>query len=207
VAGSILTHPEQLTARYDRALLRALSASWRGDPTGRTAFLAGVRTGVQADTKKVRIIGRTLITLSSSSGTIPVTVTNDTDQSVIVGLLVRPRVPTRLTTTTPAPISIGPGRKATIRVPAMAYANGITQVEVRLMTAAGVPYGPPVTLRVNAASFGTAGVSILLGLVIILFTAAGVRNIRRLLAARRHLWRGNGRGRTEPATADEKVQA
>ncbi len=126
------------------------------------------------------MIGRRLITLSSNHGTIPLTVSNELDQSVRVQPVVRPKVASRLSITPPEIVTIRPGAKSTFRVEAEAAANGITQVDVQLRSAGGRAFGPPISLKVNATSYGNVGLAVVGAAVLLLFVAAAVRNVKRI---------------------------
>jgi hypothetical protein len=205
--ASVLTQPGTITSQYDSALLRAQSSAWRDDRTAGRAYVRKLRSDVLADLGKVRVIGRDLVTLSSNSGTIPVTVTNDLAQSVTLRLALTPKVPSRLRVAAPEPIRIGPGRKTTIKMPAVAYTNGLNQVDVQLLTPDGVPYGPATNLRVNATSYGNVGLVVVFGAGLLLLVAAGLRNIGRVrrARARARAARATPSGRGE--RTDQKVQA
>jgi len=206
---SVLTQPEAVTELYDAALLRAQSSSWRGDQAATAAYLAMLRGDVLADLSKVRVIGRDLVTLSSKSGTIPVTVTNELTQPVRIRLSLAPKVPSRLRVATPDAIRIGAGRKTTIKVPAVAYANGLTVLDVQLLTPDGQAYGPATSLRVNATNYGNLGLVVVVGAGVLLLVAAGLRNVVRLRRARARRRGGGGPSIDQPigaTRADEKVQ-
>jgi hypothetical protein len=205
---SVLARPEAVTERYDAALLRALWSGWRANLAPARSYLTSLRNNIAAERNKVRVIGRDLVTLSSKSGTIPVTVTNETTQPVSLRLALLPKVPSRLEVGPPQGIRIGAGRKITVKVPAAASANGLTPVDVQLQTPDGQPYGPRTTLRVNATNYGNVGLAVVLAAGLLLFVAGIVRRLRR----RR---RGQSGGDPDPlagmvpqtARTDEKVQA
>jgi hypothetical protein len=207
----VLTRPEAVTERYDAALLRALSSSWRGNLTPARSYLTGLRSQLTAERNRVRVIGRDLVTLSSRTGTIPVTVTNETNQSVTLRIALLPKVPSRLEVGAPQQVRIGAGRKITVKVPAVAYANGLTPVDVQVQTPDGRAYGPRTTLRVNATNYGSVGLVVVFGAGLLLFVAGLVR---RLLRRRRRPGEGEA-GDRDPLTGmspqtvrtDEKVQA
>jgi hypothetical protein len=122
------------------------------------------------------------VTLSSTSGTIPVTVDNGLDQPVVLGIDVVPSVATRLRVEPVKPVTIGAHRKQTFEIAAQATANGITRVDVQLVTQAGTRYGPVVPLRVNATNYGRVGLIVVIAAAAVLFVAAALRNIQRYRA-------------------------
>jgi len=207
--AELLESPGQPLADYDTAVLGALSSAWRQAPQEGARFLRRLAGQVRSHRSKVHIIGRGLVTLSSASGTIPVTVSNELDQPVVVRLRAVPRVASRLRVTGPAPVTIGARRKQTIEVAALAAANGITTVDVQLMTPSGTRYGPVVPVRVNATNYGSLGTGVVLFAAGLLVAAAALRNIRRFRAA--HRAQPTATTAAEPhggrASADEKVEA
>ncbi len=126
------------------------------------------------------MIGRDLVTLSSTRGTIPLTVSNELGQAIRVQPVLRPRVDSRLKVENPALLTIGAGRKTTVKVPAEAASNGITQVDVQLLDATGEPFGETTQLRVNVTSFGKVGLIVLIAAGSVLFGTAILRNVRRI---------------------------
>jgi hypothetical protein len=203
--------PARRLAGYDSAVLSSLSSAWRQAPGDGQRFVDRFAQVVKRDSAKVHIIGRGLVTLSSTSGTIPVTISNGLGQSVVVGLDVIPKVASRLQIVPPEPITIGPGRKTTIKVPAQAAANGITRVDVQLKTTAGSAYGPVVPVRVNATNYGTVGLIVVVVAAALLFVAAALRNIRRYRAGHRRTAAASPAGSQAPGQAttptDAKIQA
>ena len=181
---SVLVGGGTLVDQHESAVLRAASVVWTADPSGARAYLRAVRQWVRGDRDKVRVIGRSLVTLSGSRGTIPITVSNGLPQAVRVRPTISPLVPGRLRARSPELLTIAAGRKATVRIPAEAGANGITRVVVELRDAAGNPYGPPTYLRVNVTNYGSVGLIVVLGGGGLLFAVAIVRNIRRVQRAR-----------------------
>lgn len=176
----LLARPGPLETDYLGALFGSISTAWRDNRVAGRDYAGQVVDRINGDMGEVRILGRTLVTLSSTRGTIPLTVENALEQSIKVRPVLRPLVGSRLTVTNPGLITIGAGRKQTFQVPAEASANGITQVEVQLLDATGQPFGPATQLRVNVTSFGKVGLIVLIAAGSVLFGTAIVRNVRRV---------------------------
>lgn len=202
---SILTDPGAYTSRVDvpAALLRAESTAWRGHRRARNAFRNEVAVDLREQRRRVHIISRG-VTLSSRTGTIPVTVANDLDQAVVVGLSLRPRNTSRLEVRPPPAVRIEAGRKATIPVPARAVANGIVVVDTQLRAADGSPYGVARPIEVRATNYGAFAVVVVGAAGGLLFLTAGLQIARRVRAHRRSRDRPGG---GSPAPAGEKVGA
>jgi hypothetical protein len=169
---------------YSDAALRAASATWTTNPKGATAYLRGLANLVHANSDKVRVVGRSVLTLSSSHGNIPLTLANDLAEPVRVRAVIHALVTDRLRTQPSDLVTIAPGRKVPVRIPAQATVNGITRVEVDLLDAAGDPFGRSTELRVNVTNYGSVGLIVVLGGGGLLFAAAILRNVRRVRRAR-----------------------
>ncbi|WP_156869719.1 DUF6049 family protein [Sporichthya polymorpha] len=176
----LFARPGGLETTYTGALFSAVSTAWRTNRSGGRDYALAVSDRISSDIDQVQVIGRDLVTLSSTRGTIPLTVSNQLDQAIRVRPVLRPRVGSRLSVTNPDLITIGAGRKQTVRVPAEASSNGITQVDVQLLDAAGNPFGDTTQLRVNVTSFGKVGLIVLIAAGSVLFGTAILRNVRRL---------------------------
>jgi hypothetical protein len=123
-------------------------------------------------------------TFSSRSGTIPVTVANELDQEVEVVLRLDPQTP-RLRVDPVEAFTIGPKSKRQIPVSASAVASGPVVVDAQLHTPGGAAYGQPVPLQISITQYGTVALYITAVAAGVLFLAAGVRVLRRVVSARR----------------------
>ena len=124
-------------------------------------------------------------TFSSRSGTIPVTVANELDPGGRGRAAARPADPAPARRARSRPFTIGPQSKLQIPVPASAVASGPVVVDAQLHTAGGAAYGQPVPLRISITQYGTVALYITAVAAGVLFLAAGVRVLRRVVAARR----------------------
>jgi hypothetical protein len=184
--ANVMVSPGKLIDNYTAAALRAASSAWIPDPSGARDYLQELRDDVRGDQGKVRIIGRSLVTLSSSHGTIPITISNGLSQAIAVRPEIRSLVPGRLRTGAPDLVTIPAGRKKSVQIPAEATANGIARLEVELLDAAGNSFTTPLPLRVNVTNYGSVGLIVVIGGGGLLFTIAVLRNIRRVRAARQN---------------------
>jgi hypothetical protein len=128
-----------------------------------------------------------LVTLTGSSGSVPITVSNelDTPVQVAISAVADPHLEVRrgahVTRT------INPHTQVPVDVRVTALTRGIATLTVSLLTPGpgGRPYGPPVVLRVNSTAYGLEAVLITGGATVVLFIGAGIRLGRRARAARR----------------------
>jgi hypothetical protein len=180
----LLAKPGTFVDSYSQAVLLAASATWAGNPKGAGSYLRSLTNDLHTTAGKVRVVGRSVVTLSSSHGTIPLTLANDLDQAVRVRAIIRADVPGRLRTQPSDLVTIAPGRKVPVQLSAQAGVNGITAVKVYLLDAAGNTFGGYSALRVNVTNYGSVGLIVVLGGGGLLFATAIVRNVRRVRRAR-----------------------
>lgn len=201
IAG-VLVERGRLVEDHETAVLRAASSSWIGNGRARD-YVRGVRQWVRSDLGKVKVIGRDLVTMSGSRGTIPITVSNGLSQAIAIRPTIVPLISGRLRARSPELLTIAPGRKKEVRIPAEAGVNGITRVAVELRDAEGNRYGEAIFLRVNVTNFGSVGLIVVLGGGGLLFAVAIARNIRRI---RRHRARGRGGSQTTDRAAEDRSE-
>jgi len=185
--SGVLTNSADLTSSYRNALLRAESSAW-ANGQGRVTvaggrYLAGLRRGLDSQQDKIRILSRGTVTLSSKSGTIPVTIANDLEQPVTVQLALRARVSSRLHVDNPPPFRVDAKSRETVEVKASAVANGIVIVDAVLTNPRGERIGSISQFNVRATNFGRVGFFIIGGAIALLFISIvfrlGRRHMRR----------------------------
>jgi len=208
--ANVMVSPGKLIDNYTAAAQRAASSAWIPDPAWCPGLTAGAAATTCAVTRaKLRIIGRSLVTLSSSHGTIPVTVSNGLSQAVQVRPQIRSLVPGLAAHRHPR-IAHHHGRaQESVQIPAEAAANGISRLEVVLLDAAGQTRSPRrCRFGVNVTNYGSVGLIVVIGGGGLLFTVAVVRNIRRVRAARQNRRAADGAAGAGAAPGGEqKVQA
>jgi hypothetical protein len=185
--SGVLTNSTDLMSSYRSALLRAESSAW-ANGRGRVSvagarYLAALRRSFDGQQDKVRILSRGTVTLSSKSGTIPVTIANDLEQPVTVQLALRARVSSRLHVDNPPPFRVDAKSRETVEVKASAVANGIVIVDAVLTNPRGERIGPIAQFNVRATNFGRVGFFIIGGAIALLFISIvfrlGRRHMRR----------------------------
>jgi hypothetical protein len=204
VFASLLSNPDNIDASLRRALFRAASYSWRGFGDEAQRFVDVEQRTVDGQIGKVHLVNSSVtrgshreinVNLSGSKGTFPLTIANELDQSVRVGIVVTSanrsdlridQIQTRL---------LGPGVKATFQINASAQQNGLIRAEAQVISAAGQPVGRAQDLVIQAAQFGSVGWILVGAAIALLFGTSAVRIYRRIRSERR-----NPSG---PASADE----
>jgi Family of unknown function (DUF6049) len=196
----VLSAPDPTEHAYTAARLRAESAAWRradGEPgvtaAGRS-YLRRVAANLTALRGKVSIVSGGTVTLSSHTGTIPVTVRNELPQPVSIQVFVDSTREDRLQVEQPDLAVVPAGGVAQISVRAEAVANGLVEVRAQLHNEGGEPISDTQSIRVQVTNYGTLGSVIIAAATALLFISATTRIVRRSFAGRR-------RRATRPATA------
>ena len=180
--AAVVTDPA-LVAEVTRTAPTRLLGSWfRARSQVRTALTDIVDDQVSALTASVRVVSSGSITVSGTSGTIPITVENVGPTAVTVGLQLS-ATPSQLFTADPVePFTIAPARRTSVEVTAQVAASGPIPVVIRLVTAQGDAFGEPGLLVVESAAYANAArVLVQLALAALLLAVAvhGVRRARR----------------------------
>jgi hypothetical protein len=118
---------------FRRNLLVAESSDWRPDEVrGRgRAYIRAVTSGIRSVYRRVHV-GTTPVTLTARRGTIPITVTNDSDERVTVVLrLTSPKVDLPKASD---PFVLEPRRRTTQLLPVGTRATGTFPIQVEVLT-------------------------------------------------------------------------
>jgi hypothetical protein len=192
---NLLTAPENLDENMQRALLRSASNGWRGYADEAKQF-AAIETGsVNQQLGKVRLVNSSVdqglrreikVNLAGSQGTFPLTITNELNLSVRVGIVVTPANRTDLRIAPLQTLILPPKQKATYRIKASAEQNGLIRANAQVITASGRPVGKPQELVIEAAQYGSVGWVLVGAAVALLFGTSFVRIYRRVRTERRN---------------------
>jgi hypothetical protein len=126
------------------------------------------------------------VNLSGSKGTFPLTIANELDQSVRVGIVVTSANRSDLRIDQIQIKLLGAGQKATFQINASAQQNGLIRAKAQVQTAAGQPVGRAQELVIQAAQFGSVGWILVGAAVALLFGTSAVRIYRRIRSERRN---------------------
>ena len=175
--------------QFDDDLLRLFSSAWRGDPAGAFAARGKLDAALKHTMQKVRIATQpdSLITLTGSSGTVPVTVSNELDTPVRVTVVASADPHLEVRRGGRVTLTIRAHTQVPVDVRVSARTRGIATLRVGLYTP-GIgarPYSPAVQLRINSTAYGLEALLITGGATAVLFVGAGVRLVRRARAARK----------------------
>jgi hypothetical protein len=179
--AALLAGDDTIDELLAKSALLASSYRARSRPE-RAAALALRQTGdVQGVLRQVHIDGPTFVTMSGEEGTFQITVVNDLDQAVNVGIRARTGSED-LVIGSPDPISLGPGQRSSVRLVAEARNIGVHSVRLVPTTRDGTPLGNATEFSVRSSQVGLVIWLIMGAGAAVLVAAAGVRVVRRLRA-------------------------
>jgi hypothetical protein len=183
VFTSVLDDPTGIVQPFSEALLRTESAAWRSEPARGTELLASVSGGIQSQVDRVRVLSEGQITFSGDTGKVPVTITNELDRSVTVGLVLRGYPSLRLSSDASMGIRIEPGKLASVEIDARVVGGEPLPVEVQLLSPDGVDYGTPARITLVSTAYARAASYVVVAafVAIVIFVIVGVT--RRIHAA------------------------
>jgi len=182
--AAIVDNPAGLTEPFAAAILRAQSSAWRSEPDVAGALVRSIRTEINQVINNVRVLSEGNITFSGDVGRVPITIANDLDQSVTVGLRLIGQPSSRLVSADTTSIQIEAGRKASVDVDARVIGGEPLSVSVQLLTPDGEKYGVPTTIQVNSTAYARAASWVVIAAFIALAIFVIVGVTRRVYHAR-----------------------
>lgn len=174
---------DRLVLPLRQGIWRAESVALRSRPARSRELLARSRDRLGELRDRIRVASRGPFTLTSSAGTVPVTIANDLDQAVTVQVRIDGRNQARLTTVGTSMRTIPPGGRPTVDVLVETRGSGTIPVDVTLLASGGQRLGPPVQLTVRSTAYGRVAVGITGAAFGVLLLAIGVRLVRRAVRA------------------------
>ena len=184
---SIIDDPTGISEPYSAALLRAESAAWRADPPGGRALITKITDQLAADISLVHVLSKGTITFSGDSGRVPVTIINDLDRSVTVGLTLKGQPPLRLESDSLTGIRIDAGKMASVDITARVVGGDPLSVDVQLLDGEQNAYGKPAVITLASTAYARAAAWVVAAafVAILVFVVFGVtRRIRKAQAGR-----------------------
>ncbi len=132
------------------------------------------------DPGKIVVRSAQQFVMSSPTGTLPVTINNETELPVTTLLRFRSDAPQRINVPDSEPVTLQPGQSHTLSIAPEASANGVTLVHGQLATVSGRGFGPEVTMEISATSFGRVGwiIIVVSGAVVLGGTALRIKTVR-----------------------------
>jgi len=186
VLGQLLRSTNDARQGLIGIALEAVSSHARRDPARARAEVLATNTAMRARLAKVSVIGTDFVTLSGGSGTLTVTLVNDLDQPITVGIEPRSSSPD-VRIHTPEPLEMAPGQRTVLRLKATASTIGVHEVTLTPVTSEGTELGTPLTFSLRTSQVGRLIWGVLVGGGALLV----VMILRRILRGlREHRWRG-----------------
>jgi len=184
--AAILTPGDPSARAFDDGILRTLSSAWRSDPGTAYEFRQRVNDALATTMKKVHIASApdSFVTLTSHSGTVPVTVANDLDTPVHIGVAISSQHLQvsrggRVTELIPA------HRQIAVDVRATARTSGVFPLQVELLTPDFDKVYDKTQLFVRSTAYGAVAILITALATGVLLLAVVIRLGRRARAASR----------------------
>ncbi|GAA4932004.1 hypothetical protein EV188_103533 [Actinomycetospora succinea] len=166
------------------AILRSLSAAWRGDPAVQDAQVGAVERQVGDLRAAVRVVQPSgSYSLGTNDAPLLLTVENRLPVAVRVQVVLEPTNGLR---TAPLPVVTVPAfGSRQVQVEVEVTRAGQFQVDAQARTPGGEPLGPTARLLLRSTAYGTITVWLTASAAVVLVILASVRIARRVLAARR----------------------
>ena len=139
---------------------------------------------IDADIGQLYVVPRDAITLSGDRGLVPVTVANDFDQPVVIGVSLQGNPTARLDAAPVSGIRIEPGRKASLEVDVRIVGSEPLPVTVQLIDAEGRAYGDPVSVELRTTAYARAALWFAVAAAVILVLLVVFDIVRRARSRR-----------------------
>jgi hypothetical protein len=186
VLGQLLRSTNDAEHGLTGIALEAVSLHARRDPARARQQILDTNATMQSRLARVSVLGTDFVTLSGGSGTLTVTLVNELDQPITVGI--EPRVSSSdVRIETPEPLEMAPGQRTVLRLHANASSIGVHEVTLTPVTADGDELGTSLTFNLRTSQVGRLIWVVLVGGGVLLVVMI-LRRIRRGL--REHRWRG-----------------
>jgi hypothetical protein len=191
------------TRVFDTALLRLTSTAWRGR-TGKAApQVKQIDSTVTARTNAISVTSEER-TLAGKNGIVPISIRNDLDDEVTVGVKITSGDRKLLMIGTyDTTVTISPGKTRPLEIPMTASGGGQTTVKVQLTSVGGARYGVPAEVAVQTTGYGAIVLVIVGAALTVMLAAVLLRVLRRHT---RRPARGRRAGSTGPQAVPEPVQ-
>jgi Family of unknown function (DUF6049) len=177
--------PGPVKQAYAEALVRAQSAAWRTEPGTGAALLTAISSELNTQIDQVRPISSGTITFSGDAGNVPVTLANDSDSVVNVGLSLIGVPSSRLESVPKTGIVIEPGQKISLEIPVRIVGGDPLPTKVQLLTPKGQAYGTSATIVLGSTAYARAAGWVVVAAfgAIAIFVVVGIT--RRIVQARK----------------------
>lgn len=176
----LLANVNDVVSRLTGAALQATSYAARDRPRASAASALRLSETAEGVLDDVAVFGTEFVTLSGGSGTLTVTLVNDLEQPVTLGVEVRSREDVRAES--PEPVELGPGQRATLRLPIVSE-EGVHDVDLQPVTSAGNAVGEPFSFVLRTSQVGRLVWFVMAGGALV-FAVTLLRRVRQRLRER-----------------------
>lgn len=136
-----------------RSVASLLGVRWRGMADTGVEIAQALASGFRDDIAAITVMGPGSVTLSSSQGAFPLTISNGSRESVSVGVELRTSNPA-LDLPDQDPVEIAAGERLTLTVDVDLAQQNATIVTAQLLTPDGEPFGEASEFNVRSSSVG-----------------------------------------------------
>ncbi len=186
VLAGLAVEGDDLAARTDRTSTGLLSTAWRTDRAEGLRAATGALGRVRAELGRLAVEGPPAITLSSAEGSFPLTVSNDTDTAVRVGVRISASNPA-LRIPDVAPVQVEAGERRTVTVQVDVGDQTSSTLTAQLISPDGTAVGRADSFNVRSSRVGVA-----------LWALMGAAGLFVLFALGRRFLRGRRAAATTP---------
>ncbi len=185
VLTSVVDDPTGIGEPFAQALLRAESAAWRTEPDTAERLLGTIARQLSDLTERVHVLSTGNVTLSGDTGRVPVTIVNDLDRAVTVGLALVGHPSLRIDAAPLEGIEIDAGKMVSVDVDAKVVGGDPLDVDVQLLAPDGAPFGQPAPIVVSSTAYARAAAWVVAAsfVAVAVFVVFGVT--RRIRSSRR----------------------
>jgi hypothetical protein len=189
--GTIIEQSDAFDASVARDVAETVAVRWRLDRSAglEVAQARARRTGRALD--KITIEAPSSVTLSSSKGGFPLTIRNDTDEGIRIGVHLGSSNPA-LVLPALKPVRIAAGERRTVTVQIDLGNQRTTYLTAGLRTSEGQAVGATTTFKVQSSQIST-----------VLWVAMGAAGVFVLIALVRRFHRRRTSGTAEPLADDD----
>ncbi|QGG43077.1 DUF6049 family protein [Aeromicrobium yanjiei] len=175
--SSIISQSADVDDTLAREVASVLGVRWRLDRSAGLVLATSYARRISSELDKISIEAPPSVTLSSSKGGFPLTIRNDTDEAIRIGVDLDSSNPA-LTIPTLDDVDVAAGERRTITVQVDLGRQRTTFLTAHLVTANGTDVGSPTTFKVRSSSIGTV-LWVAMGLAALFVLAALVRRFHR----------------------------
>lgn len=161
---SIVDEPDGFGETFSLAIQRAGSALWRKKRKGRVQLISTIDAQLQQERNRVAVVSSGTVTLAGDSGIVPLTVANDLDRSVTVGIELQSPDGIGFEYQEQDPVTIAAEAKAGLEIPVRVIGSQPVTVDVIITDRDGLPFSKSASFELRStAATRIAGVIVGVG--------------------------------------------